>query len=333
MAPAAMAHLVAARFGLTPSADAFSDECSRRMLRPVASRLRAVVASYGPAQFEFLREMLVNMGHVPIAYLMSRSMRPAAAAESDLLKAATAILEDVPPGMDLLLPGGPGSVADMLAGYRPDLLLVFGFNWRLPREVLNLPRIGVLNVHPSALPRYRGPSAVPWAIRNGDPFMGVTVHRMTERIDAGPVLAQVDNIAIPEQVTAPDVWDLTKAVLPDLLSEALERAIRGDPGTPQDERKATYAGFPPPEWYEVTWQGNRRSLHNQIRVLRYLKRGQGPVVTFGGRTVQVQHTNLTADGGIRIECADGPLWVTYTPVSLRTDVSGLPPSAAQPDYR
>jgi hypothetical protein len=54
---------------------------------------------------------------------------------------------------------------------------------RLPREVLELPRLGALNVHPSALPKYRGPSPVLWAIRNGNPFMGVSVHRMTERID------------------------------------------------------------------------------------------------------------------------------------------------------
>ncbi len=48
----------------------------------------------------------------------------------------------------------------MLAGYRPDVLLVFGFNWWLPDAVLKLPRLGVLNVHLSALPRYRGPSPV-----------------------------------------------------------------------------------------------------------------------------------------------------------------------------
>jgi methionyl-tRNA formyltransferase len=251
-------------------------------------------------------------------------MRPSTAAESDLLQAAKAILEDIPSGMDLLLPGGPGTVAEMLAGYRPDLLLVFGFNWRLPREVLELPRLGVLNVHPSALPRYRGPSPVLWAIRNGDPFMGVTIHRMTGRIDAGPVLAQVDNIPIPDQVTAQDVWDLTKAAFPDLLSEALARVVRDDPGTPQDEHQATYAGFPPPEWYEVTWQDSRRNLHNQIRVLCFLKRGQGPVVTVRGTAVQVHHTSL------RVECADGPLWVTSTPTGL-TGGPGLPFAVARPD--
>lgn len=49
----------------------------------------------------------------------------------------------------------------------------------IAREQLQDPRFGVPNVHPSALPKYRGPSPVPWAIRNGDPFMGITVHRKT----------------------------------------------------------------------------------------------------------------------------------------------------------
>jgi methionyl-tRNA formyltransferase len=281
----------------------------------VGTGLRIVIASYGSPQFRFLQETLTAAGHVPVAYLVSRSMRPSIPAEPGLLTASQAIVADVPPGMDLLLPGGTGTLAPVLDGYQPDVLLVFGFNWRLPREVLDVPRLGVLNVHPSALPRYRGPSPVLWAIRNGDPFLGITVHRMTERIDAGPVLAQADDLPIPDRVTSEDVWELTKGVLPGLLETALNRAVLGDPGVPQEEAEASYAGFPPPEWYTVTWQGCRNDLHNQIRVLRYLRRGEGPVAEFQGRAVQVHGTSLTDDGGSRIECVDGPLWVTWTPSS------------------
>jgi methionyl-tRNA formyltransferase len=240
-------------------------------------------------------------------------MRPSQPAEPGLLEATKAIVTDLPQGMDLLLPGSTGMLAPVLSAYQPDVLLVFGFNWRLPRGVLDVPRLGALNVHPSALPKYRGPSPVLWAIRNGDPCAGITVHRITERFDAGPVLAQVDGLPIPDQVTREDVWELTKAALPGLLAEALGRAVRGDPGTPQDEEQATYAGFPPPDWYTVTWRGSRVALHNQIRVLRYLKHGEGPVVEFQGRTVQVQDTSLADNGGVRIDCADGPLWVTFMP--------------------
>jgi len=218
--------------------------------------------------------------------------------------------------MDLLLPGKTSSVTEMLAGYRPDLLLVLGFNWRLPPGVLELPRFGVLNIHPSALPRYRGPSPVLWAVRNGDPSIGITVHRMSGKIDAGPLLAQVEGIPLPEEVTHNDIWQLIKGALPCLLSDALGRLADGDPGTPQDEDKATYAGFPPADWHEVTWQDSRFRTHNQIRVLRLLNGGQGPVVELRGRRVQVHRTSLKSGEGTPVECADGRLWVTYSdPVS------------------
>lgn len=286
------------------------------MIADMTSGLKIAIASYGPAQFEFLRENLVDLGHIPVAYVKTRSMRPSEPPDSGEVEAIQPILADLPLGMDFLLPGTPGAVAAMLTGYRPDLLLVLGFNWRLPREVLELPRLGVLNVHPSALPKYRGPSAIPHIVRNGDPSMGITIHRMTERIDAGPILAQTTDVPVPEEATFQNVWERAiRPALPDLLAEALEAAARGEPGRPQDDREATYAGFPPQDWYEVTWQGARRDIHNQIRVLRFLRGGQGPVVPFQGETVQVHRTSLTADGGVRIECADGPLWVTCTPTN------------------
>jgi methionyl-tRNA formyltransferase len=240
-------------------------------------------------------------------------MRPSTTMEPDLLKATTGVVEDVPAGMDLLVPGSPQALSALLAAYRPDVLLVFGFNWRLPPDVLAVPKLGVLNVHPSALPSYRGPSPVLWAIRSGDPYLGVTVHRMTERIDAGPVLAQVDDLPLPDRVTSQDVWELIKSALPQLINQALERAVRRDPGTPQDEDQATYAGFPPPDWYTVTWQGSRHSLHNQIRLLRYMRRSETTLFEREGETLSVHGTSLTNDGGLRIDCEDGPLWLTCTP--------------------
>jgi methionyl-tRNA formyltransferase len=281
----------------------------------MSTGLRTVIASYGSAQFQFLNETLTDLGHTPVAYLMSRSMKSSGPSEPGILDAARAIVTDLPAGMDLLLPGRTSSVAQMLAGYRPDLLVVFGFNWRLPQEVLRMPRLGVLNIHPSALPRYRGPSPVLWAVRNGDPSIGLTAHRMSETIDAGPILAQAEGIPLPDDVTHQDVWELTRAAVPGLLADALDRIVSGDPGTPQNEGDATYAGFPPADWYEVTWRDSRSSTHNQIRVLRLLNGGEGPVVELRGRRVQVHRTSLDSGEGLRVECADGPLWVTYSDAS------------------
>jgi methionyl-tRNA formyltransferase len=275
--------------------------------------LRIVIASSGASQFQFLNATVTAAGHLPVAYLASRSMRPSTDMEPDLLKAATSLVEAIPPDMDLLLPASPRTLPALLSAYRPDILLVFGFNWRLPPDVLAVPKLGVLNMHPSALPKYRGPSPILWAIRNGDRHLGLTVHRMTERIDSGPVLAQAKDLPLPDTVTSQDVWELIQAAVPDLLNEALDRAVRGDPGAPQDEDHATYAGFPPPEWYTVTWQGSRHSIHNQIRLLRYMRRSETATLEREDETLSVHRTSLTNDGGLRIDCEDGPLWLTCTP--------------------
>jgi methionyl-tRNA formyltransferase len=276
----------------------------------VNGELRVMIASYGAAEFRLLHEAVVRAGHVPVAYLISRTMRPGGEADAEILDGIKGVLDDLPTGMDLLLPGGTNGLAELLAAYGPDILLVFGFNWKLPREVLDVPRLGALNVHPAPLPKYRGPSPIPWGIRNGDPYMGLTVHRMTERIDAGPVLAQVADIPIPDDVTPEGAWELQAAAMPGLLATALDRAAAGDPGVPQDEGAVIHAGFPLAEWFTVTWQDSRRDTHNQIRFLRYLK-SEGPVVTLNGREVRVSRSSLTDDGGVQVECADGPLWVTF----------------------
>lgn len=194
-----------------------------------------MIASYGAAEFLLLHEAVVRAGHLPVAYLVSRTMRPGGEADAEILGGIKGVLDSLPAGMDLLLPGGTNGLAELLAAYDPDIVLVYGFNWKLPRGTLDVPRFGALNIHPSPLPKYRGPSPIPWGIRNGDPYMGLTVHRMTERIDAGPVLAQVADIPIPDDVTPEGVWELQAAVLPGLLATALDRASAGDPGTPRDE--------------------------------------------------------------------------------------------------
>ncbi len=118
----------------------------------------------------------------------------------------------LPPGMDLLLPGASDGLARALAEYQLDLLVVYGFNWKLQASVLGTHRFGVVNVHTSLLPRYRGPAPVLWAIRNGDPEIGVTVHRMDERFDMAR-FTQCGGIPLDEDVTPQLLWQRIRPVL------------------------------------------------------------------------------------------------------------------------
>jgi hypothetical protein len=89
------------------------------------------------------------------------------------------VVAAVPPGIDVIVSNHPERWAAMLAPLRPDLIVSGGFPWRIPSEVLALPRLGAINMHPALLPRYRGPAAIEWALRNGDAELGFTDSRLT----------------------------------------------------------------------------------------------------------------------------------------------------------
>ena len=83
-------------------------------------------------------------------------------------------------------------LAEGLRRHAPDLLCIASFPWRLSRQILALPPAGVLNLHPSLLPRHRGPNPFFWTYWQDDRVTGVTVHVATERVDAGSIVAQWD---------------------------------------------------------------------------------------------------------------------------------------------
>ena len=83
----------------------------------------------------------------------------------------------------------PKSVNEILE-FRPDLIIVAGYGLILPKEILDFPPLGCINIHPSILPKYRGPSPVSTAILNGDSHTGVTLMMMNEGLDSGPIIDQ-----------------------------------------------------------------------------------------------------------------------------------------------
>ena len=128
-----------------------------------------------------------------------------------------------------------------LLGWRPDLVVVAAFAYLLPPAVLSVPHHGCLNVHPSLLPRYRGPSPVAAALLNGDTETGVSIMLMDSGLDTGPVLSQ-ERVAI----TGDDTTDSLTMRLAESGARLLLRTIDGwleggvDP-RPQREDEATFS--------------------------------------------------------------------------------------------
>src|SRR4051812_15941473 len=94
------------------------------------------------------------------------------------------------PGIDILVTSHMDRLVPMLRELELDLIFVTGFPWRLPTELLALPRLGAINTHPTVLPRYRGPNPLFWMMMNGETEAGMTIHRMDGDFDTGPILAQ-----------------------------------------------------------------------------------------------------------------------------------------------
>ncbi|MFI7298134.1 methionyl-tRNA formyltransferase [Streptomyces sp. CG1] len=276
----------------------------------MADGMRIGLISFGTAEFAALHETCAAAGHDPVVYAFSRSMRPRKPTDESAARVAGEITAALPAGVDLLLPGSSEGLGASLDGYGLDLLVCYGFSWRLPRSVLQIPRHGVLNIHSSLLPKYRGPAPVLWAIRNGDPDLGVTVHRMDEEFDTGPVLTQQGGVPLPDDVTPRSLWTDLSPVLREQLSIALDRVRDPSAGEPQSADGISYAGLLEPEFFAVDTKMTARQVHNQVRTFHFMGPNLGPTATVNGRRLKVLRTSLTPVNGIRLDCADAPVWIT-----------------------
>jgi len=138
-----------------------------------------------------------------------------------------------------------------LAAYQPDVICVACFSQRIARSILDIPRFGCLNVHPSLLPAHRGPVPLFWAVRQGLKQTGVTIHFMDEGMDSGDILAQAV-VEIPDGISYTQL-ELQCAIRGgELLAKAVWELYEGRAArVAQDETGSSYQSFPRDEDYIV----------------------------------------------------------------------------------
>jgi methionyl-tRNA formyltransferase len=150
----------------------------------------------------------------------------------------------------------------------PDLLVVVSFGLIIPQWFLDIPRVGAINVHPSLLPKYRGPSPVQWVIWNGERETGITVIRMNERMDAGDILYQESIPLDPEEDGATLSRRLSLRVpeiLPSIVEEVGNRGFGH--GVPQEEREATYTPLITKEMGRIDWHRGAAEIVRRARAV------------------------------------------------------------------
>jgi methionyl-tRNA formyltransferase len=222
------------------------------------------------------------------------------------------LLDARPEGSDVLVADGPARFASLLAALEPDLALCGGFPVKIPADAIAVPRIGVLNGHPSPLPRYRGPNPIGWAVRNGDSELGFTFHFMDAEIDTGPILLQ-GFAPIGPNDGAVELIEALYGLWRSLLPGALRLVEAGERGSVQSEAEASYAGFFEPEYVELNL-GSAEGAHRQVRAWQISVRRDGidgPVTELDGEPVVVRSARLDdTAGGTPLRCGDGrSLWV------------------------
>jgi methionyl-tRNA formyltransferase len=149
----------------------------------------------------------------------------------------------------------------------PDLIVVAAYGQIIPKSILEIPRHGCLNVHPSLLPRWRGPSPIQYAILNGDKKTGVTIMLIDEKTDHGPILSQRE-IIISENETGETLCEKLTDLGTRLLLETISQLEKGlAKPRPQDEEKATYSKFLTRQDGEINWKKTAEEIERQIRAL------------------------------------------------------------------
>ena len=152
-----------------------------------------------------------------------------------------------------------------LTSFQPDVGVVAAYGQLIPRSLLELPKHGMLGVHPSLLPKYRGAAPVAWAIRNGESVTGVTIFRLNEQLDAGAMLLQQ---AVPIDPTE-DAEQLTGRLAhfgATLLVRALDLLAAGRPTwTPQDAAQATLAPKFTKGDGQIDWRQSAETITRLVR--------------------------------------------------------------------
>lgn len=182
---------------------------------------------------------LVAAGH-EIVGVVTQPDRPAG--RSKALQAPPVKVAAVELGLPILQPAtlNDEHMVEMIRALQPDIGVVAAYGEILRKRVLELPPLGYLNLHPSLLPLYRGPTPVSAAIMAGDEITGVSIIKLVRAMDAGPILAQA-TIPLPSDARTGPLTERLFEIGADLLVGVLPLYARGElQPQPQDEAQASY---------------------------------------------------------------------------------------------
>ena len=221
-------------------------------------------------------------------------------------------------GIPILQPDKPRGreFVERLRELRPDISIVVAYGHILPREVIDLPTHGTLNIHASLLPELRGAAPIQAAIREGLAWTGVSIMRMVERLDAGPVILQLGTTVTEDETYGELALTLSELGAAALIESLALVELGKAPEVPQVESQATYAPKIDREAARVDWTKGARTVS---RIVRAYDPKPGAFTSLDGKDVKLYGARIVAsdvkrqlgevlaiDGdGLVVACAEG----------------------------
>ena len=184
-----------------------------------------------------------------------------------------------------------------LRALQPDICAVVAYGRILPQKVLDVPKLGCINIHASLLPQYRGSAPYQWAVLDGLTETGVTAQYMFLQMDAGDII-DVSKTPIGENETAGELLDKLAVLGADLLSRTLTRFADGTvTATPQNEAEVSFAPMLDKSMCPIDWTKTAKQVHNHVRGLH-----PWPVATaeLAGTKFKI-HSTVVVDGKTGVE--------------------------------
>lgn len=173
---------------------------------------------------------------------------------------------------------------EVLKDLNPDVIVVIAFGQILPKEILDLPKYGCINVHASLLPKYRGAAPIQWAVIDGEKVSGVTTMYMAEGLDTGDM---IDKVVVPLDAdeTGGSLFDKLAGEGAKLILDTLNKLEAGTATrTPQDDTEASYAG-------KITKELGQIDFHKSAKEIERLIRGLNPwpsaYTKLNGKTLKI----------------------------------------------
>ena len=231
-------------------------------------------------------ELLLKSGH-QLSAVITQPDRPAGRGLS--LKESAVATWAVENGIALFKPESQDELAQ-IAG-RFDLIITIGYGMIIRKDILNLPKYGFINLHFSLLPRWRGAAPVQRAIESGDEVTGVTVFKLDQGMDTGPIFKQL-TLEIGSDATSASLLKELAALGAPLVIETISAIVQGDTPKPQENAGATRAEKLTKDEGRIDWSLPAEVIYRKIRAFFP---SPGCWTTFRGSVIRIERVSIGSD--------------------------------------